>query len=199
MNDDNDKRSRDVTAPRRRENDQDCLASLTAEWKRVLRQQFGNLAILDFLDAVAMPRKEMEKKREQNMKTKADATQKKIMTMSLKMMKHMRVLVNSSTKTNMSKSIEVNTTVNTKTNLKMMVNMNLNMKLNAMTKVNMNMKQKTNMRMNLKSKVNMNEHSRCSCAMVAKRLSGMWLCAGPHVVMTTAEAHLLTISGDREG
>jgi hypothetical protein len=92
----------------------------------------------------------------------------------------------------MSKSIEANTKLKTKTNLKMMVNMNIHMKINAMTNVNMNMK------MNLKSKVNINKHARCSCVMAAKQLSGMCLCAGPYLVMRTAEAHLLTVSGDRE-
>jgi hypothetical protein len=65
------------------------------------------------------------------------------------MMKHMRALVNISTKTNMSKNIEADTKLKTKTNLNMMVKMNIDMKINAMT----------NMNMNLKSKVNMNEHS----------------------------------------
>jgi hypothetical protein len=110
----------------------------------------------------------------------------------------MRVLVNISTKTNMSKSIEGNTTLNTKTDLKMTVNMNIDMKINAMTNVNMNMNQKANMSMNLKSKVNMNEHSRCCCVMAAKRLSGMWFYAGLYFVMSTAEAHLLAVSGDRD-
>jgi hypothetical protein len=36
--------------------------SLTAEWKRILQQQFGNLVILDFLNAMAMQRKETDKK-----------------------------------------------------------------------------------------------------------------------------------------
>jgi hypothetical protein len=41
-------------------------------------------------------------------------------------------------------------------------------------------------------------NSGCCCALVAKRLSSMWLCAGPYFVMSTTEAHLLTISGDRD-
>jgi hypothetical protein len=81
MNDDNDKRSRNLTAPCRRQNDQDWLASPTAEWKSALQQQFRNLVLLEFLTAMAMQRKETEKG-EQNM----NMTQKKIMTMSLKMM-----------------------------------------------------------------------------------------------------------------
>jgi hypothetical protein len=149
------------------------------------------LVILDFLNAVAMQRKEINKEEGENVKMKM--TQKKILAMSSKMMKHMRVLVNISTKTSMNKSIEANTTLNTKTNLKMMVNMNINMKINAV-----NMNQKANMRMNLKSKDNMNDHSRSRYAMVAKRLSGTWLCAVPYLVMSTAEVHLLTVSGDRE-
>jgi hypothetical protein len=60
MNDDNDKRPRNVTAPCRRQNDQDWLASLTAEWTRALRQQFRNLVLLAFLTAMAMQRKETE-------------------------------------------------------------------------------------------------------------------------------------------
>jgi hypothetical protein len=42
------------------------------------------------------------------------------------------------------------------------------------------------------------ENSRYCCALAAKRLSSMWLCAGPYLVMSTAEAHLLTVSGDRD-
>jgi hypothetical protein len=36
------------------------------------------------------------------------------------------------------------------------------------------------------------------CALAAKRLSSMWLCADPYLVMSTAEAHLRTVSGDRD-
>jgi hypothetical protein len=36
-------------------------------------------------------------------------------------------------------------------------------------------------------------NSRCCCALAAKRLSNMWLCAGPYLVLSTAEAHLLTV------
>jgi hypothetical protein len=49
-----------MTAPCRRQNDQDWLASLTAEWKRALRQQFRNLVLLEFLTSMAMQRKETE-------------------------------------------------------------------------------------------------------------------------------------------
>jgi hypothetical protein len=66
MNDDNDKRSRNVTAPCRRQNDQDWLASRTAEWKEALRQQFRNLALLEFLTAMAMQRKETEEEGAEN-------------------------------------------------------------------------------------------------------------------------------------
>jgi hypothetical protein len=48
-------------------------------------------------------------------------------------MKQMKVLIHISTKANMGKSFEANTTLNTKTNLKMTVNINVNMKINAMT------------------------------------------------------------------
>jgi hypothetical protein len=41
-------------------------------------------------------------------------------------------------------------------------------------------------------------NSRCCCALAAKRLLSMWLCAGPYLVMSTAEAHLLTVSEDRD-
>jgi hypothetical protein len=60
MNDDNDKRSRNVIAHCRLQNDQDWLASLTAEWKRALRQQFRNLVLLEFLTAMVMQRNETE-------------------------------------------------------------------------------------------------------------------------------------------
>jgi hypothetical protein len=66
MNDDTDKRSRNVTAPCRRENDQDWIASLTAEWKRALRQQFRNLVLIEFLTAMAMQRKEAEEEAAEN-------------------------------------------------------------------------------------------------------------------------------------
>jgi hypothetical protein len=66
MNDDNDKRSRNLTAPCRRQNDQDWPASLTAEWKRALRQQFHNLVLLEFLTAMAIQKKETEEEGAEN-------------------------------------------------------------------------------------------------------------------------------------
>jgi hypothetical protein len=42
-------------------------------------------------------------------------------------------------------------------------------------------------------------NSRICSALAAKRLSSMWLCAGPDLVMSTAEEHLLKVSGDEIG
>jgi hypothetical protein len=41
-------------------------------------------------------------------------------------------------------------------------------------------------------------NSKYCCALAAKRLSTVWPCAGPYLVMSTAEAHLLTVSGERD-
>jgi hypothetical protein len=43
-----------------------------------------------------------------------------------------------------------------------------------------------------------NGESRYCCALAAKRLSNVLLCAGSCLVMSTAKAHLLTISGARD-
>jgi hypothetical protein len=40
-------------------------------------------------------------------------------------------------------------------------------------------------------------NSRCCCALAAKRLSTVWRCAGLHLVMSTVNTYLLTVSGER--
>jgi hypothetical protein len=101
-----------------------------------------------------------------------------------------------------------------------------NIEANTMLKMKMNVNPKTNMSTGMKINVNMNldmnvavmrrkmqivgplvgrkhgaaeaENSRCCCALAAKRLSIMWRCTGSHLVMSTAEAHLLSVSGCKD-
>jgi hypothetical protein len=79
------------------------------------------------------------------------------------------MLFNAQTNMNMKKSVEANTKLNVKMNAKLKSNTTLQM-----------------------------GNSRNYCALAAKQLSNVWMCSGPCLVMSTAEAHLLTVSGDRD-
>jgi hypothetical protein len=70
---------------------------------------------------------------------------------------------------NMKKSIEANTKLNMK--------MNAKMKLNKMLQVGI---------------------SRCCRALATEQSLNVWLWAGPYLAMSTAEAHLRTVSGARD-
>jgi hypothetical protein len=74
-------------------------------------------------------------------------------------------------------------------------NMNMNKSISADAKLNMKMNVRKNAKMMLNMMLQMG-NSRYCCDLAAKQLSNVWLCAGPYLVMSTAEAHILTVSGD---
>jgi hypothetical protein len=86
---------------------------------------------------------------------------------------------------------------NNKLPFNVQTDMNMKKSIEANTKLNMKMNVRKNVKMKLNTMLRMG-NSRCCCALAVKQLSNVWLCAGPYLVMNTAEAHLHTVSGARD-
>jgi hypothetical protein len=76
-------------------------------------------------------------------------------------------------------------------------NINMRKRFEANTKLGMKMNVEKTAKMKLNTMLQMG-NSRYCCALAAKQSLNVWLCAGPYSMMSTAEAHLLTVSGDRD-
>jgi hypothetical protein len=80
---------------------------------------------------------------------------------------------------------------------KLPFNVQTNVKMKKSIEGNTKLYVKMNDKMKLNTMVHMGNIRYC-CALAAEQLSNVRLCASPYLVMSTAEAYLLTVSGDRD-
>jgi hypothetical protein len=74
---------------------------------------------------------------------------------------------------------------------------NVRQRIEANTKSNMKMYVKKNAKVKPNTILQMGDCVYCY-ALAARQLSNVWWCPGPNLVMSCDEAHLLTVSGDRD-